>query len=288
MAFKTDRTNGDIMNTLYISDLDGTLLDSTPKTSEYTNATINEMLNKGMIISFATARSLVTAKRVTEGLEFNYPSVVHNGTFIVNKDGKILHKNIFDKADSHYILSTILENKLNPVVFSLIDEKQKFSYVLENVNEATKDFLNERCGDSRNREVFKNEQLYDGEIYYFTLIGDKEKLEPLYNSFKNKYHCFYQVDMYSGEYWLEILPSEATKANAVKQLKELLNCDKIVAFGDGINDIDMFSIADECYATENAVEKLKEIATAVIDSNDKDGVAKWLKMRYNKNGAKLK
>ena len=38
----------------------------------------------------------------------------------------------------------------------------------------------------------------------------------------------------------------------------------------------LVSIADECYAVENAVPELKEIATAVIGANDSDGVAKWI------------
>ena len=56
----------------------------------------------------------------------------------------------------------------------------------------------------------------------------------------------------------------------------MLNCDRLVVFGDGVNDIDMFEIADEAYAVENAVDELKEIATGVIACNDEDGVAKWL------------
>ena len=50
-----------------------------------------------------------------------------------------------------------------------------------------------------------------------------------------------------------------------------------MVFGDGINDLDMFHIADEAYAVENAVPELKAAATAVIVSNDEDGVAKWLR-----------
>ena len=268
------------MKTLYISDLDGTLLDSTPKTSEYTNAIINELLENEMVISFATARSLVTTKKVTKGLNFKYPLVVHNGTFIVDKDGEIIHKSIFNKEDSDFILNSALDKNLCPIVFSLIDEKQKFSYILENANKATNDFLDARIDDPRNRRVYSSDSLFDGEIYYFTLIGDEEKLEPLYNKFKNKYHCFYQEDMYSGEYWLEILPHNATKANAVKQLAKILGCKKIIAFGDGINDIDIFNAADECYAVENAVDSLKEIATEIIESNSKDGVAKQLEIMY--------
>ena len=76
------------------------------------------------------------------------------------------------------------------------------------------------------------------------------------------------------------MPEAATKSNAVIQLKELLGCDKLIVFGDGKNDLDMFEIADECYAVSNAVEALKERATAVIGSNDEDGVAKWLVQNY--------
>ena len=38
----------------------------------------------------------------------------------------------------------------------------------------------------------------------------------------------------------------------------------------------MFQVADECYAVENAVDELKQIATDIIGSNEDDGVAKWL------------
>ena len=52
--------------------------------------------------------------------------------------------------------------------------------------------------------------------------------------------------------------------------------DYVIAFGDGVNDMEMFRLADEAYAVENAVEELKALATGVIDSNDSDGVARWL------------
>lgn len=270
------------MKTLYITDLDGTLLDKTPKTSEYTNRVINSLLREGVVFSYATARSLVTAKKVTTGLEPVYPVVVHNGTFIVDSNsGKILHKNIFDHNDAKNILDTLLKNNLCPIVFSLINNEQKFSYIKSRANSPTVDFLNNRIDDPRNRECTSIAELYDGEIYYFTLIGDQHKLLPLYNEFKDDFRCLHQIDMYSGEYWLEIMPKTATKANAIKELKKMLDCDYIVAFGDGINDIDMFLIADECYAVENSVPELKEIATKIIDSNIDNGVAKWLSIHYN-------
>jgi hydroxymethylpyrimidine pyrophosphatase-like HAD family hydrolase len=79
---------------------------------------------------------------------------------------------------------------------------------------------------------------------------------------------------------------EATKGNAIIILKEILKCEKIISFGDAINDIPMFKISDECYAVENAVGALKQYATGIIKSNDKDGVACWLNKHmtlYDKN-----
>lgn len=270
------------MKTLYITDLDGTLLDCTPKTSEYTNNAINRLVAQGAVISYATARSFVTAKKVTTGLSYKYPLVVHNGTFIVDKDGEILVKNIFNKNDATHILGTILDKELSPVVFSLINGEQKFSYLQNNLNKATQDFINKRLTDPRNRPVNSTEELFDGEIYYFTLIGEEQKTQPLHNLFKDRYQCYFQRDMYSYEYWLEITPKNATKANAVKQLASMLNCEKIVAFGDGINDIEMFMLSDECYAVENAADILKQKATQVIGSNLDDSVAKWLEQNIAK------
>lgn len=76
------------------------------------------------------------------------------------------------------------------------------------------------------------------------------------------------------------MPKAASKSNAILQLKKLMECDRVAAFGDGRNDIDMFAIADTCYAVANAVDELKELATAVIGSNNEDGVAKWLEANF--------
>ena len=72
------------MKTLYVSDLDGTLLRSDETTSEYTNSVINNLTDRGMIFSYATARSLITAKKVTSGLRAEIPLIVYNGAFIVD------------------------------------------------------------------------------------------------------------------------------------------------------------------------------------------------------------
>ena len=108
----------------------------------------------------------------------------------------------------------------------------------------------------------------------------KELLEGFYHDLKDYYQCLFSKDIYSQDWWLEILPKKATKAHAILQLKEYLNCDKVVVFGDGLNDLSMFEIADESYAVENACRELKEKATGVIGHHDQESVAQYLKENY--------
>ena len=46
---------------------------------------------------------------------------------------------------------------------------------------------------------------------------------------------------------MEIMPITASKSNAAKQLQKLLECEKVISFGDGENDIDMFKMSDRSY-----------------------------------------
>lgn len=263
--------------TLYVSDLDGTLLRSDERTSEYTNRVINSLTDKGILFSYATARSWITARKVTRGIDAKIPLIVYNGSFIVdNVSGKILKGNYFDKTAVNGLLDELFSKQIYPIVYSYIDETEKFSYVPELSTVGMKKFTDSRKGDIRENSVSSADDLRKGDIFYVTCIDTPEKLFSIYEKYKEQFHCVYQIDIYTDEQWLEIMPMEASKANAVKQLKDMYQCEKVVAFGDGKNDIDMFAIADECYAVSNAHEDLKKVATGIIGSNNEDGVAKWL------------
>ena len=267
--------------TLYVSDLDGTLLRSNERTSDYTNSVINRLTEQGMIFSYATARSYHTARKVTAGLITGIPLIVYNGAFVIdNLTGKHLLENYFDEnADT--LLDDLFVHGIFPIVYSFIGGAEKFSFVQELATRGMQFFLDSRKGDIRRNAVPAPENLKAGRKFYITCIDAPEKLKPLYEKYRDQYHCVYQIDMYSGEQWLEIMPQAASKSNAVRQLKALLQCDRVIAFGDGKNDIDMFQAADEGYAVANADAELKQFAAAVIPSNDEDGVAKWLAAHVN-------
>lgn len=267
------------MKILYVTDLDGTLLNSQETLSQYTKEVINHFTKEGGHFTFATARSLSSASIVTKGLDLKLPVIVYNGGFIVNsKSGEILTKTLFHEEEKEHIISYLNKYRISPLVYSYVDGKEKVSWICGEENEGMRHYLGKRKRDHRMNPLTQVEEIYKGQIFYITCIGEKEILYKLYKELRkdDRYNCIYQKELYREEYWLEIMPKKATKANAIKKLKELYEFDKIISFGDAINDIPMFQISDECYAVENAVTGLKKIATGIIACNDRDGVASWI------------
>ncbi len=267
------------MKTLYVTDLDGTLLNTDSRINPYSISTINHLVDRGMLFTYATARSLVSASVVTQGLTTRIPVIAYNGAYIFNAaTGEILSSETFSPEEREKVVCELQKHNVSPLVYSFIYNVEKVSWVVSRENEGIKRYLSLRKGDKRMNPLADEDGLYAGEVFYYTCIGTKEELQPVYDVFSKdgRFTCTLQQELYRPEYWCEIMPGKATKANAVNRLKNLWHCDRVVSFGDAINDIPMFRISDECYAVENAVEELKKLATAVIDSNDNDGVAKWL------------
>ena len=127
------------------------------------------------------------------------------------------------------------------------------------------------------------DEMFQGTPGYVTMIGSRETIAPLYEKVKQYkgWESLFQKDTYRDEFWLEICPQNCTKAKSILKLKEQLGFEKLVVFGDSLNDISMFKIADESYAVANAMDELKKIATHIIGSNEEDSVVDLLKERFN-------
>ena len=271
------------MKTLYVTDLDGTLLNCNDKISEFTVKILNDLIDKGMCFSYATARSLSSASIVTNGLSTNIPVIIYNGTFIVNPYTKEkLFSLYFSEKEKNIVIDFLGKCSIYPLVYGYVSNEEKVSWIIDKENYGIRNYVNSRKNDKRLRPVKTKEELYSGELFYFTCIGEKNDLMEIYEYFNNtnEFTCTIQQELYKKEYWCEIMPKMATKGNAIIALKEKLNCDRIITFGDAVNDIPMFKISDESYAVENAVNELKKYATGIIMSNDNDGVANWLKVNY--------
>ncbi len=265
------------MSTLYLSDLDGTLLNSEQRVSEKSCEILNKLIEKGLLFSYATARSAVTSVKATAGLSTKIPIIVYNGVFTIDSGtGERILANMFSREEAFGIYDVLLKHGIDPLVYSIIDGIEKFSYIDERCTVGMREFLDTRKNDVRERVVTTEAEMRAGEIFYFTCIDDAEKLAPACEILKKKFRCIFDKDIYSGNQWLEILPKGATKANAALELKKHFGCDRLVVFGDGVNDIQMFEAADECYAVANASSQLKAVADGIIGSNNEDSVARFI------------
>ena len=272
-------------STLYVTDLDGTLLTTDGYISEKSLNIINGLINEGMHFTYATARSLISARKVTKGLRTDIPVIVYNGAFIMQADtGKVLYSSPFTDKERDDLNQLLRRTQAHPLIYSFIDESEKLSWDERYVNEGTAFYLSQRPNDPRLRPVQGDDALYQGDIFYYTCIGTESELNGIYEALKDdkRFHVTFQRELYRFEFWLEIMPIHATKAQAMEHLKQLWGCERTVAFGDAVNDIPMFQAADEAYAVDNAVPELKQYADKIIDDHDQDGVANWVLSHYKK------
>lgn len=72
------------MKVLYVSDLDGTLITRNERISEYSLGILNALIGRGLLFTYATARSLDSAERAVAGLKHTLPVVIYNGALILD------------------------------------------------------------------------------------------------------------------------------------------------------------------------------------------------------------
>ncbi len=266
--------------TLYVTDLDGTLLRSDTSLSDRTVNTLNRLSANGVMFTYATARSFSSAYPLVKRLDLTCPAVTFNGVFIIDpRTGERLVKNVYSERSAALAAEFFIKNKIPPLVYSFINGEERISYLqtrLENIG----GYINARRGDKRLRPVDRLNALFDGEVFYFTVInpGDTGALDKVFTA-ENGFARNIQKDTYDDYVWYEIYNSTASKANAVLQVKELVGADELVCFGDNLNDISMIRAADTGAAVSNACGGLKELADVIIDSNNEDGVAKYIERR---------
>ncbi len=268
-----------IMKTLYVTDLDGTLMRDDKTISDVSVGILNCLLSQGICLTYATARLLNSASKITKDTSFYLPVIIRNGTILANpKSKKEIEISVFGE-ELQYIRQILADNMIPGFATAYFGSKEVKLCLAEKMNDGFCDYLHNHSDDNRLRMVDTKDKLYEGKTCYFTFIAPKEELQPLYERVRKikGINCVFQQDKYRPEYWLELCPQNATKATAVQRVKKLCGCQKVIVFGDSVNDIPMFRMADEAYATKNAIDELKAIATGTIGDNNSDGVAKWLK-----------
>ena len=274
------------MKTLFVSDLDGTLLTAKETVSEYSMRLLNKLIDEdGVLFTYATARSLNSAAKAVWGLRQNLPVILYNGAIVMEPwNGNKLYNSHFTGTVRADIRRILHEYDVWPLVYSFLGNKERVSWLRRRETEGMKRYLSRRAGDPRLNPVDSPDELKDDEIFYYTYIDAKERTDVLHAVFEKdaRFRCIYQQETYQSDYWLEIMPAGTSKGAAATVLKERLGAEKLVAFGDALNDRELFRAADEAYAVENADEELKKVATAVIGYSEEDSVSKFIRDNLKK------
>lgn len=280
------------MKTLYISDMDGTLLQSNGKLSEYTKEKLNEFYKRGIPFAVATARSMVSAMPILEGVHFAAPIVLMNGVFVYDTETK---KAVKYHKISHSVLQKILdcfyEKNLHPFMFLYSDDYKLSIKYTEFDNDGMKEFYDMRVDllDGRFTQTDDLTVIEKGQhpvyVNYYAL---PEILDDVVEKLKDisEIDFAYYKDSYSDDWLIEIYSHTASKANGAREVAEVVGAEKITAFGDNLNDLIMLGGADTAVAVANAVPQVKEIADIVIGTNTEDSVVRFIAQDVDKSAEK--
>lgn len=263
---------------LYVSDLDGTLLDSNKCITKETSVLLNKSIEIGCHFSVATARTPASVEVLLANLNIKEPIIVMNGAAIYDLNSNEYIDVEYIGQERAYAILESLEGKLNQTFIYTIKDNDLEVYYQEPLNKVQQAFYEERKELSYKR--FTKEPCTDlKKIAYFVFMDKQEEIEEIYRRLKEisglaltMYKDIYDEDAYL----LEVYSERATKANGLLKMKEKYAYSKIVCFGDNLNDLSMFKISDEAYAVANAVDEVKLQATGIIEGNNQNGVARFI------------
>lgn len=270
-------------DTLYVTDLDGTLLGETPRIPEVAVTMLNEMLDAGLPFTVATARSWSSTKPIVEKLRLEYPIVLYNGAHIIDPVTERLIENCsLTREQMARVTALCAQAGVCCRVESMIDGACRVSWLKMLEDEGVRRYVEPRKGDARFRPVDEAQQLADGEPFQCAMFDRYEKLKPLSEELRALDYLYVSLiaDSYDkGWFWLSCGRKDSTKAMGVNKLRKLTGRQRIACFGDNLNDLPMFAVADEAYAVANAKDEVKAAATGVIGSNLDCGVPWYLMTR---------
>lgn len=272
--------------TLYISDLDGTLLDGNSVVSTHSTHTLNELLQKGMRFTVATARTPATVIPLLQELDLDLPAVLMNGAVLYDiRRRRYIRANGFTDDSALQYIRVLEQRDLVPFVYRIDDNKLRvFHKPLE--NDMQREFKLQRENTLYKDFVLIDDYhtpLLDRPPLFILVIDRFDRLETAAAEINRSGKCslFCYRDIVDPRYGnLEIYPLGVSKASTAQQIVDHLNPWEVVAFGDNLNDLPLFGLADRRYAPENAMDEVKRQATAIIPDNNHDGVARFLYHDY--------
>ncbi len=274
------------MRTLFVSDLDGTLLGPDRKVSCESVRLLNESIADGALFSVATARTPATVGPLLKDVDCTLPLIVMTGAAIWDrKDNRYVHASFHSEATARRLVELYQKHNLCAFIYILGEDNIIHIYHLGEMSPLERVFMEERLATPYKKfhvDGKGSSELPDrlDRVLLFYSMRPTEEVRRVYDEIKDAadLRAVFYHDMYGEEIALmEVFGPDASKANAVKILADIAGTDRIVAYGDNVNDIPILSIADDAVAVENAVDEVKRVAGRIIGRNSDDSVAKDIK-----------
>ena len=251
-------------NQIVFFDLDGTLLTSELKVSESSIEAIKKLKEKGIEPIIATGRTLMEIGYILEATGIN-SVVAMNGQNVMYK-GTVIYENPLEVRKVKELHLEAIKNRHEMAFYNAA----KISVTSEGSTLIRKNY--ERVGGEYPPI---NKGLYDQEAIHLMLIFCEPGEETFY---QEKFPHFQFIR--NSPYGCDIYPAGKSKATGIEYLLSHLNCsvENTYAFGDGLNDLEMFELVKYPVAMGNAFDIVKKSATYVTTSNNEDGIANGLRL----------
>ncbi|MCL1830690.1 MAG: HAD family hydrolase [Oscillospiraceae bacterium] len=246
------------MYKLVVTDLDDTLLRDDKTISDLTRSVFERLRENGIKVAFATGRNWKNALSLVP-LDMFDATIAQNGAVTYIGEELINAKYISPEDTLSIMKATVLHG------ISAVVETPNMTYSFVD--------LSDSLGWIRNYRIV-------GEDFWC------EDAERILFSHRCESHSWFLENclpptvgyIVGRDRYAQIMHHKATKMSGILAVCDYygLTKDEVVAFGDDTNDISMIEGCGKGIVMRNAIDIVREIADEVCDTNQNDGMARWL------------
>jgi len=270
---------------LYISDLDGTLLDPDAQLSPTTRAGLERLLAAGIPFTIATARHPQSIRAILGDLPLRLPVVALHGALLTDMETLAhLHVRPIPTDAALAVLDIAKRHGTSAWISTTDGTRDHVTYDVV-TNGGMQWYLDDRTrvGDPRLRRVADLTTVFVDPVTCITVMAQPDVTNAIAAALRDEHPDAMTVHVYDNAYspgwrWLTAHATEAGKDTGVRDLLERHDFadHEIVVFGDTTGDLPLFAAADRRIAVANADQELIDAACETIGPHHEDSVIAYL------------
>jgi len=259
------------------SDMDGTLLNTDHKLSRYTKEILQLLTSQHIHFVFATGRHHIDISQIRDSLGIRAFMITSNGARVHDADNNLVFSHNLD-GDIAYDLYRMIPADATIQTHVYKDDNWFTDYPCTDADE----FFQESVF---NYQLFTPDELNtDGVCKVFFTCEDHNRLVEIEEAINARWGDRVNAS-FSTTSCLEIMAGGVSKGHALDAVSHKLgySLKDCIAFGDGMNDVEMLNMAAKGCIMGNAHQRLKDTLPnlEVIGSNSQDAVAHYLYKLYD-------